>query len=198
VCRSCTALEITCHGGETKPDWIDGAARQREMAQRIKTRIKDGASARRERRAGTSSCSQTAFIVTSQQDYASEQGGPTRPRHPGGSRARPPFEDGPSSAGPPGAQMKECDVAAASPDDASSPSSLSSSTTMSDGAVTSPIARSILDLAHKLPSDKAGSLAAFPSLGQAWELDFIIIYLDYVFPFLFPFYRPPLVGTSRA
>ena len=201
MCRGCAALEITCHGGETKPDWMDGAARQREMAQRFKARIKDGASARRERRAGTSAYSQTAFIVTSQQDYVSEQVEPGRPGHPRGSRAKPPAEDGPSSAMPLGAQMEECDVAVASPDDASSPSSLlssSSSTTTSDGAVTSPTARSILDLAHKLPSDLASSTADFPSLGQAWELDFILIYLDYVFPFLFPFYRPPLVGTSRA
>jgi hypothetical protein len=37
-----------------------------------------------------------------------------------------------------------------------------------------------------------------PSSSKGWELDYIMIYLDYVFPFLFPFYRPPLVGTGRA
>ncbi|KAJ6107189.1 hypothetical protein N7523_008512 [Penicillium sp. IBT 18751x] len=33
---------------------------------------------------------------------------------------------------------------------------------------------------------------------DAWELEIFMVYLDYVFPFLFPFYQPPLVGTSRA
>ncbi|KAJ5113062.1 hypothetical protein N7456_001596 [Penicillium angulare] len=33
---------------------------------------------------------------------------------------------------------------------------------------------------------------------DAWELDFVMIYMDHVFPYLFPFYQPPLVGTSRA
>jgi hypothetical protein len=36
------------------------------------------------------------------------------------------------------------------------------------------------------------------SFSRDWELDFVMIYLDYVFPFLFPFYHPPLVGTGRA
>ncbi|KAL6405332.1 hypothetical protein AUP68_11084 [Ilyonectria robusta] len=55
---------------------------------------------------------------------------------------------------------------------------------------------SVLDLTqeHNLepfnPSD--------PSSSKGWELDYVMIYLDYVFPFLFPFYQPPLVGTGRA
>ncbi|QKD57818.2 fungal-specific transcription factor domain-containing protein [Fusarium oxysporum Fo47] len=55
---------------------------------------------------------------------------------------------------------------------------------------------SVLDLTqeHTLepfnPSD--------PSSSKGWELDYVMIYLDYVFPFLFPFYQPPLVGTGRA
>lgn len=34
--------------------------------------------------------------------------------------------------------------------------------------------------------------------GRAWEEDILMIYIDQVFPYLFPFYRPPLVGTSRS
>lgn len=60
------------------------------------------------------------------------------------------------------------------------------STSISDG----------MGLANEVPQDKVAAL--FPSLGQGWEMDFVMIYLDYVWPFLFPFYRPPLVGTSRA
>jgi hypothetical protein len=62
----------------------------------------------------------------------------------------------------------------------------------------SPSTRSVLGLAHDNESNSDGSLAAFPNRGLAWEMDFVMKYLDYVFPFLFPFYRPPLVGTSRA
>ncbi|CAH0053827.1 unnamed protein product [Clonostachys solani] len=36
------------------------------------------------------------------------------------------------------------------------------------------------------------------ALGPAWEQDFTMIFIDFVFPLLFPFYRPPAVATSRA
>ncbi|VUC36363.1 unnamed protein product [Clonostachys rosea] len=36
------------------------------------------------------------------------------------------------------------------------------------------------------------------ALGPAWEQDFIMMFIDFVFPMLFPFYRPPAVATSRA
>ncbi|OAA62897.1 Zn(2)-C6 fungal-type DNA-binding domain protein [Niveomyces insectorum RCEF 264] len=37
-----------------------------------------------------------------------------------------------------------------------------------------------------------------PSLDQERELNFIMQYLDYVFPFLYPFYRPSLLGNGRG
>lgn len=42
------------------------------------------------------------------------------------------------------------------------------------------------------------SVAALSPLGRAWELDATMTYMDHVFPFLFPFYRPSLLATSRA
>ena len=47
-------------------------------------------------------------------------------------------------------------------------------------------------------SSSRGSIDAPKTSAEAWELEFIMIYMDHVFPFLFPFYQPPLVGTSRA
>jgi len=84
----------------------------------------------------------------------------------------------------------------ASPETTSSASSLPKTKSNRDGHDLIP--KSILDLGHDSPQSAASSSATLTSPGRAWEMDFTTIYLDYVFPFLFLFYRPPLVGTTRA
>lgn len=37
-----------------------------------------------------------------------------------------------------------------------------------------------------------------PPASAAWETDLRMMYIDFVFPFLFPFYRPSLLGTGRG
>ncbi|KAI0467817.1 fungal-specific transcription factor domain-containing protein [Xylaria cf. heliscus] len=54
VCEICTSLHITCHFGQEKPEWMDGGARQEEMAARFKQEVKDNAHRRREGRADVS------------------------------------------------------------------------------------------------------------------------------------------------
>ncbi|UKZ49481.1 hypothetical protein TrVGV298_003728 [Trichoderma virens] len=49
-CSGCAALEITCHFGDTKPDWMDGGPRQKEMAEFVKAQVKKQASQRRDRK----------------------------------------------------------------------------------------------------------------------------------------------------
>ncbi|KAH7232408.1 fungal-specific transcription factor domain-containing protein [Fusarium redolens] len=58
------------------------------------------------------------------------------------------------------------------------------------------ITASVLDLTQERTCERFNP--SDPSSSKNWELDYIMIYLDYVFPLLFPFYRPPLVGTGRA
>lgn len=51
VCDICAALHITCHYGQDKPEWMDGGARQEEMAERLKREVKETAHRRRGERA---------------------------------------------------------------------------------------------------------------------------------------------------
>ncbi|KAJ3543968.1 hypothetical protein NM208_g3296 [Fusarium decemcellulare] len=55
---------------------------------------------------------------------------------------------------------------------------------------------SVLDLAQDQNVEEAGFMS--PPSSNAWDLDFVILYLDYAFPFLFPFYHPPMIGTGRG
>ncbi|KAK4937993.1 hypothetical protein LTR10_021482 [Elasticomyces elasticus] len=49
VCGICASLEITCYYDQDKPEWMDGGARQEEMAARLKREVKEGARRRGER-----------------------------------------------------------------------------------------------------------------------------------------------------
>jgi hypothetical protein len=191
TCRTCVTLEITCYDGEAKPDWMDGAVRRKEMARRIKAQIKDSARGRRERRAVSATRDQ-AFIVISQQELMDEHDELSQIKQPQERLS----EDKPSSALTPRPHVEECDMEVPSPDTTSSPSSLPKTKSNIDGHDLIP--KSILDLGYESPQLAENSSATLTSPGRAWEMDFIMIYLDYVSPFLFPFYRPPLFGTSRA
>ncbi|KAI0192574.1 fungal-specific transcription factor domain-containing protein [Xylaria flabelliformis] len=65
VCEICASLHITCHFGQEKPEWMDGGARQEQMAARFKQEVKDNAHRRREERTDMSgdSISTTAGIA---------------------------------------------------------------------------------------------------------------------------------------
>ncbi|KAI0457196.1 fungal-specific transcription factor domain-containing protein [Xylaria acuta] len=54
VCEICASLHIACHFGQEKPEWMDGGARQEQMAARFKQEVKDNAHRRREGRADMS------------------------------------------------------------------------------------------------------------------------------------------------
>ncbi|KAI1775145.1 fungal-specific transcription factor domain-containing protein [Hypoxylon cercidicola] len=51
VCDTCASLHITCYYGHDKPEWMDGGARQEEMAERLKREVKEMAHRRRGERA---------------------------------------------------------------------------------------------------------------------------------------------------
>ncbi|KAK3369638.1 fungal-specific transcription factor domain-containing protein [Lasiosphaeria ovina] len=173
VCRSCAALDITCYAGTAKPDWMDGATMQRAMAQEIKAQIKQGAAGRRERRQLDETRDPSrAFIITSQQDY-SLRNEPARPRV--------------EAAGP-------------SPD----PTPLS---TPSDSGVVSMSPYALEEAAvsasepHPRPTSTLDRLEKYQYLNgtsKDLEADCIYMYLENDFPYLFPFYRAPRTGHSKA
>lgn len=200
-CRSCATLQITCYSGDTKPDWMDGAAKQRAMAEMIKARIKDGANGRRQRRAENPASTQNAFIVFSQQDFmddSEEHDKLSQPSQLEGSHNLSENRHFLTLPSVPHTDKEVGDIKRVSPGATLSSSSPSMSTKNSNVDIHDPIPKSVLDLAHEPQRDTTSSPATLTSPGRAWEMDFTMIYLDYVFPFLFPFYRPPLVGTSRA
>ena len=43
ICDTCAALDITCHYDQTKPEWMDGRAKQKEKAEQLKREIKENA-----------------------------------------------------------------------------------------------------------------------------------------------------------
>ena len=51
LCDACSALHITCHYGQDRPEWMDGGVRQEEMAERLKREVKENAHRRRGERA---------------------------------------------------------------------------------------------------------------------------------------------------
>lgn len=51
MCKTCAKLHITCHYDHDKPEWMDGGARQTEMAERLRQEVKENAHRRREERA---------------------------------------------------------------------------------------------------------------------------------------------------
>ncbi|KAH8748165.1 fungal-specific transcription factor domain-containing protein [Diaporthe sp. PMI_573] len=125
-CHACSALEITCHYSEARPEWMDGGDLQNEMAKRIKAEVRQGAEARRER--------QYVQVLTLHED-----------------RMRRPDDLSEERPAPHKPQMQ----------------------TM-----------------HQRPS--------FSSIAVDVETDFTITFLDYVFPFLFPFYQPSVLEGGRS
>lgn len=47
ACNNCAALRITCHKSQTRPEWMDGGARQERMAEEVKCNVKENAHRRR-------------------------------------------------------------------------------------------------------------------------------------------------------
>jgi C6 transcription factor Pro1 len=49
ICKTCAALEISCHYSEDRPEWMDGGQKQTDMAQHIKAEILQRATARKDK-----------------------------------------------------------------------------------------------------------------------------------------------------
>ncbi|KAK3658694.1 hypothetical protein LTR56_001565 [Elasticomyces elasticus] len=91
VCSACLTLQISCHYKPTKPEWMDGGARQEAMAEWLKIKVKENAHRRRVGRsvaissnrvspsAGELSTSSGEWIVLPQNPAHMNE--PTSPKH---------------------------------------------------------------------------------------------------------------------
>ncbi|CAI7656601.1 unnamed protein product [Penicillium crustosum] len=183
-CRICSSLQITCYYGHEKPAWMDGGAGQMAKAEEVKEEVKRAA-ARRRRGAQSMDALETNVAP------AQAEGNAT------------PFSDTevdmlrlPSQPRDPASRMH----VGGDPSSCSSPTHPSLAYTWSDGGSAS---ISHFNASH----NSAGTTPSYNGLdssgGQASadeEIDrrFIVFYFDHFFPFLFPFYRPPLLEGGRS
>ncbi|OJJ07192.1 hypothetical protein ASPVEDRAFT_46550 [Aspergillus versicolor CBS 583.65] len=76
ACVTCANLYITCHYSHDKPEWMDGGARQKQMAQQIKAEVKDSAHRRQWGRVVHASNPPSGLIESSEQ-FSGNQAPPT-------------------------------------------------------------------------------------------------------------------------
>ncbi|KAF2499678.1 hypothetical protein BU16DRAFT_279517 [Lophium mytilinum] len=169
VCRNCSTLQITCHFGDEKPSWMDGGFGQKEKAEEIKQNVKSAAARRR----GTLPTDILEPIAAElDKDAGMATGGLNRQS---ASTKCPPFHGEPaldSSPGWPSTRTRP-----------------STKTTPSDAHRDSWNRLDMLSL-NNSADEKPGDS----------ELDrrFMMFYFDQFFPFLFPFYKPPLLEGGRS
>ena len=203
ACAVCAALEITCHYSDEKPEWMDGGKREKEMADQLKAMVKAKASQRRERKwvqvmkqedgpmntampatvvdddSGLSQSMATSMALDSSDATDREMGG-TSP------------ETDPSSISSNHAGHEQPQKQQYEPQQGN---------TWSLG----PLSTAPGETRH-MGADGQSPSANYTMTGPAvvederseWELHSIMMYLDYVLPFLFPFYRPSLAESGRG
>ncbi|KAH8908545.1 hypothetical protein BR93DRAFT_876155 [Coniochaeta sp. PMI_546] len=171
VCRVCKTLHIDCVYSEHKPDWMDGGRRQKERMEMIKTQVKENASLRRERQVLQSM--DEPFIVTSDSDFKSSSQRAIETTAHLATDASVTGNFGPcKDQDNPMTLLESCLARPTWLDSATSQAQTSSA----DTASTSPLSTLV---------------------GTESETEFLMMWLDYVFPFLFPFYRPPILESGR-
>jgi hypothetical protein len=172
ICQGCFALEIDCLYSEDKPEWMDGAEKQKLKADWLKKEVKRRANHRRERR------------------YL--QGLEVR--------------------------LESLDVSLADDSDGPTPKDLINAVPPSVGTTTSSTPNPRTQDSTPSPAFDSGltdSSMSAPSPGQnpdgskppgfihgatfsEAEAHLTMMYLDYVFPFLFPYYRPSCADVGRG
>ncbi|KAI1756868.1 fungal-specific transcription factor domain-containing protein [Xylaria castorea] len=179
ACAACDGLEIDCHYSDTKPEWMDGGEREKHMADELKVMVKQKANERRDRKWGSlptmidlSPSAQTQQQEVQQQDVHQPSDHPMR------DAGQPvPSEEESGDVNPPSTVTSETSPSQAETSNASSPPSSQ---------------HSLFDNPTRPAVD------AFTENRSEIEVSFTMIYLDYVVPFLFPFYRPCLLESSRG
>ncbi|EXJ57238.1 hypothetical protein A1O7_07585 [Cladophialophora yegresii CBS 114405] len=176
-CRNCTLLEIPCHSGAVKPDWMDGGTKQRDMAQRIKAQVKRGADVRREKQTTTGQGTSTSTCSGEGGNFILESGR---------ANGAPRLEDSDQrhAMRRPQVSTREANTARPPP-------------RQIVGLNWTTSVLGFLDAYEEVTLDDDDHLPIL-ARGRDFELDFLMKYLDYVFPHQFPFYRPSLHETGRS
>ncbi|KAK6860408.1 hypothetical protein PG995_004044 [Apiospora arundinis] len=183
VCGSCKNLDIACHASAERPPWMDGGDGQRRMSDTIKQNIKHNAIRRKERRILTHE--HQAIVITTRRDFEAALKGATKDAttHSLASTA----------ATAPG-------VGGSAGSDASSPSThikcspAPSSIGPSEKSELPPLPAPTDS--RPVPNTRGCSSGLCRSIFAPTYLESVMASLDFVWPFLFPFYRPSLTDMG--
>ncbi|KAK1091885.1 hypothetical protein LTR48_005413 [Friedmanniomyces endolithicus] len=146
TCLGCSNLDIDCYYGEAKPQWMDGAQKQKDMVAKVKADIRTSAARRRELSASEANPDKMEFTLVLDSTPLSRKQKRSIPR-------------------------REAVSSVSSSHDASMQADL-------------PFG----------PDDEAYG----PVSAQQINNEYLMLYLDHFFPFLFPFYRPSLLEGGRG
>lgn len=212
VCHACGSLEITCHFGDDKPPWMDGGPLQKEMADQLKRQVKVQANHRRERR-----YLQSYELAASAQDQDARESGSDGDGDGDGDGenvSATPTSNGSSHYGtgsspstmqetPPDSSVFRLDAVkstVAEMADEFNAQAATTTTTTTKTATSNPGASAAGS--HVMPDDwkihAHGPTTSSPILEEESDMNFVMVYLDHVFPFLFPYYRPSLSEGGRG
>ncbi|KAL2832476.1 fungal-specific transcription factor domain-containing protein [Aspergillus cavernicola] len=173
VCGCCGALEICCYSDLPKPEWMDNGAKQREMAQRVRNEVKRSAIRRRSKKL----MQRIAQDLDGEEEARTPAAGlETGSSHPVGEM------DGSTPNEEPSWRPESSNNVI--------PEFNTASVTSDYPAAGSPQ----VALDYLTPPD---SHRLSQRVDNEAELTSVMVYLDYVFPALFPFYKPTLLDGGR-
>ncbi|CAK7231099.1 hypothetical protein SCUCBS95973_007798 [Sporothrix curviconia] len=214
VCEGCAALEIECLYSEARPSWMDNGPRQRAMADRLKLAVKDRAAWRREKRFLRDIETGAAAISLGGGGGGSGEKAAGTAHIFSVSSSSSPFAVPPTASTASTAPMVSAPASRTEHQGTSSATSSTSPNTPTDdstgsntgcvncagnedGAATAASSSSSSSSPWWL-FDKSEASLAPPSLERERELNLMMIYLDFVFPFLYPFCRPTVLSSGRG
>lgn len=212
VCDGCGALEITCHFDDGKPDWMDGGPKQKAMADKIKMQVKKQASQRRDRkymeilRNGSSTLDgedqQGQYDVQHQHSHHDDH------------RHHPPLSRDATAPDAPFSHLEKNMTPPSSCTSGASPDEIPSSSNQFFDPYQHKQLPAPPPLSHQqqqqqqqlqqqqqqqqLQRLKLNEEEDTTNNGVASDVHFVMIYLDYVFPYLFPHYRPAVLAGGRG
>ncbi|KAL6415777.1 hypothetical protein AUP68_02344 [Ilyonectria robusta] len=175
ICTPCSELEITCHFTQERPAWMDNGLKQQQVSRQLKTEVAQSAKRRRglakmgHIAAGIAGISSPAQLFTSPPSRDDAHGGNL-------TQYRPPI--GPAPEG----RDNQCSREFNNPP--------TSSYMHSYGGPPAQGRHNVIDLQN--PREFSGAELSVMHIG------FIMTYIDYVFPLLYPLYRPSVLEGGRS
>ncbi|KAM7194036.1 Fungal specific transcription factor domain containing protein [Naviculisporaceae sp. PSN 640] len=181
ICENCSALEIQCFFGDDKPEWMDGGKKQRDRADWLKSEVKRMAERRRVRRLRS--------VESEVEDHDMVMVDVDEVRDQTDMEVMNEITPHLTVASFPSTRTTTQDTTPRSDVQTGTPATTTTSPNTSTTSWQSPQNSSNMDA--------AANSAMWSQLGEI-DMNFLMLYLDYVFPFLFPFYRPPFLHSGRG